>query len=414
MPFNLAHIGEGLSRGLEKAAHNRLEEKLRQDEIQKNVRLWKSIKLPTGESLPEETIRAISEQSPDFQKEVFKQLGLGGAGFGGNQQQANPMQSMAGLGEPQPQQQQESPQAQVPGQSMATQAAQKALQQPQVQPQQTAQPQGQVMGKIFRIGKPSGEENVERRHQENLAQETKLTGFKETAKYREKVIEDKKVARQELQDLTIMKELNSEGQLDTPGYVELLQRSGLGNIPALLSPDSEQFNKIEKGFLKNIGNYFKGSISTTEIENFMQTIPSLSNSPEGRKRVIAMLELGARAKLAYSETASEIIKANKGIPPLDLQEQVEDRVEKKIEKLAEKFREDLKKPVPKGQSKLITALQAATGSAIGLAAPVLGGAAVGAGIGAFGGPIGAGGGAAIGAGLGATKSGFGGLYRLLK
>lgn len=196
--------------------------------------------------------------------------------------------------------------------------------------------------------------------------------FKATQPYREKILEGARSARQDLKDLDRLEELQTEGKLDTPGYSEFLKRAGF-DIASLRNPASEEFQKIEANFLRNAKQYFGGRISNYEVEQFLKTIPNLSMSNEGRKRVIANLKYVTRAALEYNNALKEVIAENRGIPPFDLSEKIDDKIEKKLDKLSEKFREDLKKPVPKEQNKLVTALQAGAGSVIGLPGKLLGG-----------------------------------------
>ena len=206
-------------------------------------------------------------------------------------------------------------------------------------------------------------------HREKLAQtkeqaRERSERFKITQQERKDLAERAKSAKNVLEDLNRFEELEKEGKLDTPGYVEFLERSGL-DIPALMNPGSEEFNKIANNFVRDAKNYYGGRVSNFEVEQFLKTVPSLSQSPEGRKRVIANLRRLNQGAVEYFNTAREITKENDGVPPYDLAEQVEERMEDKSKKLADRFKEDLKKPVPKGQNKLITALQATGGSILG-------------------------------------------------
>ena len=214
---------------------------------------------------------------------------------------------------------------------------------------------------------------AEEHFQKKQEAKEKAEAYKSTAKYREKIFEEAQAAKAQRDDLNRQEELESEGKLDTPGYTEFLKRSGL-DIPALMNPGSEEFNKISNNYLRDAKTYFGGKVSNNEMEQFLKTVPSLSQSPEGRKRVIANLKKLANAKLAYADTVIDIIKENKGVPPFDIAEQVYERIDKKLDKLAEKFREDVSKPVPQGQNRLITALQTSLGSIIGTPGKILGGA----------------------------------------
>lgn len=215
-------------------------------------------------------------------------------------------------------------------------------------------------------------------------------------------------AKVRLEDLNRFEELETEGEgLDTPGYVEFLKRSGL-DIPALMNAESEEFQKIAANFLSGAKEAFGGRVSNYEVEQFLKTIPSLSQSPEGRKRVIANLKRMYRGQVFYGDAKNKIIKENGGEPPFDLGGKINERLDESMAKNAEAFRKDLARPVPKGQNKFITALGAVAGNVAGSAGKLAkgaAGAALGANIGKVAGPWGAVGGGVLG--------GLGGLSGLI-
>lgn len=227
----------------------------------------------------------------------------------------------------------------------------------------------------------------EQREEQKLAiQERKVLGqekaqerqaireaYKDTAPYRTKVLEAQKESQNVMSDLDRFKALESEdAALDTPGYYEFLKRSGL-DIPALMKPESEEFIKIRQSFLRDAKTIFGGRVTNFEMEQFLKAIPDLSMSPEGRKRVIANMEKLNRLKIKEGDIMRKVIKANKNVPPADLQEQVTDQLEKEREKISEQFKKDLKRPVPASQNRLVTASQAILGSILGAPGTALGG-----------------------------------------
>ena len=151
----------------------------------------------------------------------------------------------------------------------------------------------------------------------------------------------KKNASRDIQDLNRLLELEDEG-LISAGYAEFLERSGF-DIPALMNPASQEFKKLTQSFIRKAKEYFGGRITNREMQQFMKTIPTLSQSPEGRKRVIAQMKNVAEAELETYKTAQKIIKKNSGIPPIDLFERVDSLMEEKRKSLSEKFRKELKK-----------------------------------------------------------------------
>lgn len=284
-----------------------------------------------------------------------------------------------------------------------------------LQPQQQIQPQANVSqqpNQLIQDIFTSPAEKREReklvlkkqqdiREQQKMQQAEKLAAFKETKKMREAILEKSKAAKEQLREYERMEELEQTGKLDTPGYVEFLERSGL-SIPALTNPESEEFKKIQMQFMNGMRSVFGGKVSNLEMTNFLSAIPTLSNSPQGRKRILANLKYLAKADMAYSDAMKEIIKENKGTPPLDLGEQIDDRIGSKLDAIAKKFKKDLAKPVPPAQHRLITTTQAVAGTTIGRLPKIALGAGAGAWAGKWLGPWGAIGGGILGglAGLG--------------
>lgn len=206
--------------------------------------------------------------------------------------------------------------------------------------------------------------------QQKLARQERSEAFKETKALRDEIRTRKNSAKAKLEDLDRMEELEKEGKLDTAGYTEFLKRSGL-DIPALLNEGSEEFNKIAANFVRDAKEYFGGRISNFEVEQFLKTVPSLSQSPEGRKRVIANLRRIEQLGVATYDAYKEVLRENNGVPPLDLGEQVDEKLDKKREAITERFKKDLAKPVPQGQNQIVTAIQTGLGSLVGAPSKLL-------------------------------------------
>lgn len=231
-----------------------------------------------------------------------------------------------------------------------------------------------------------------------LNQRERLEAFKQTKAERKEFIDKARAAKQNLGDLNRLEELETQGEgLASAGLVEFLKRADL-DIPALQGANAEEFNKLTTNFIKNAKSYYGSRVSNFELESFIKTIPSLTQSPEGRKRVIAQLKNIARLEEAAGKASKKIIKENGGVPPLDLYERVDDVLDKKATKFANKLRKDLARSVPAAQNKLLTAAGAIGGELLNkLKSPgtILGGLAGGY----LGGPSGAAKGALTGAGI---------------
>lgn len=348
-------IGTGLGQGLHLLAQNKL-----QDLIQTRQREG-SLKGLQALGFSPEQAQEVAYLDPSIQREVVKQQ------LQAPQQQAyaQALSSLLGgqeTGQP-PQMGTEEQMEQTFGLPGMTPTEEK-IQNPQKASSLTFLSGGltpQQATELAKLGIKKQESN-----KKDIAQR-----YKATAPYRKEVLDATKSARRDLQDLNRMEDLEKEGKLDTPGYVEFLQRSGL-DIPALMNPGSEEFQKIANNFLRNAKQYFGARVTNFEIDQFLKTIPSLSQSPEGRKRVIANLKNLSRSALEYNNALKDVVAQNGGLPPFDLQEKVEDKVEKRMDALYKQFKKDLERPVPKGQNRFITALQAGLGDIVGVPGKILG------------------------------------------
>jgi hypothetical protein len=297
------------------------------------------------------------EQFQNPEQELFNSIQQQGP-FTPNQGQANLERVLSSLGG-------------VPGMQQSAPQQQMQEQQLQRQPQQRQLDFDRILANPNL--KPDQRLRIEAMKLQKEAAEEKATGskFKETKEYRKQIIDSARSARDRLHDLERMEELEQTGKLDTPGYMELLGRSGF-DISTLKNPESQEFEKLSAGFMRDAKSMFGARISNYELEQFLKAIPSMSQSPEGRKRVIANLKRVTRASVEHANAMKSVMAKNKGVPPYDLMEKVDDIVEKKMDKLAEQFKKDLKKPVPAGQNRIITALQALAGSALGAPGKIIG------------------------------------------
>lgn len=372
-------FGTGLGQGLQMLAHNKLNQIQQQNQQRQIAQGLKSLfpniksdELNQIAGLPSDLLNTIVKQKS---QEMSNMDFANALGQGQQQTQSFPLE----------QQSQESNIIQPQAKSLSTlNRYEDILRNPKLKPDQR-----------LKIEKLAQQERLAERKENRELRKESLAETKEAVhKYRA----DYRDAKNVLEDTDRMIELEKEKKLDTPGYVEFLKRSGL-DIPALMNEGSEEYSKIQQSFLRDAKQYFGGRVSNYEVEQFLKTIPSLSQSPEGRKRVMSNLRRFARLKTAYYKSYRDIIgkPENKGIRPLNLEDQVEDEVDKLQKQLSNAFKKDLERPVPKGQNKLITALQAGIGSAT----KPLAGAALGF---ALGGPVGAGIGGLGGLGVNAIQN----------
>lgn len=194
------------------------------------------------------------------------------------------------------------------------------------------------------LDKQRASEFKERAHEENkaakdksLTSKEKTEAYKVTAPYRAELAKEAESTDHLIDVLKQQKQLSESGKMTHSGYLEFLEKTGL-DFNALKSPETEQYQALEKDFLKDLKNVFGGKVSNLEMSTFLKGIPKATNTPEGRKRITKQLDSYYKAKQLKFRTARKIIKDNGGTPPLDLQDQVVEKTRGKEEKYADQFR----------------------------------------------------------------------------
>jgi hypothetical protein len=180
-----------------------------------------------------------------------------------------------------------------------------------------------ILGKIIQQQKDSTDKGT-------------VSRFKETAEIRKEIRSGAKAARDNNIRLEKMRTLNKSGKLVVPLYNDMLKKFGF-DFAALKNPDSEEFEKLSNDMTKNIKDIFGSRVTNLDLEIFLKTIPTLSNTTEGREKIIENLQLFNKGSKLRNETMQEIIKENKGVPPYGLAEMIEERAAKGLDRITEEF-----------------------------------------------------------------------------
>jgi len=103
------------------------------------------------------------------------------------------------------------------------------------------------------------------------------------------------------------------------------------------SPDIEEFEKLSNDFVKNAKQYFGSRLTDADLRVFMQTVPTLMQTDAGKKKVIQNLSSLNELAEIEAKAARSIIRENRGVPPIDIEQQVQDKISNKIDKVAKRF-----------------------------------------------------------------------------
>ena len=320
-------LGAGLGKGLNQLAQQKMQQ----------MQTRKGLEGLLGPNMANQ----ISQLPPDIAKQVIKQqlqnvqsqqrMNIFQQQYGGLQPGVNPGLEAITAGAQQPGQQQPGPAnvgGYVPGKQSSLALA-------------LGVDPGKAMELEEKASSEQRKESVELR-KERIAEQREID--KETLPYYDEVMKTYKGSKETERRIGRMEELTRKGDLDSPQFSSLLDTVSKGifgfgiNLDALRSPDSQEFKKLSVEFLKNAKNLFGPKVTQSEIEMFMQMVPTLQQSDKGKLRIINNMKAYADADKIKKTSMNQIIKENRGRRPLNLETLVEGRTEEQLDALAQQFK----------------------------------------------------------------------------
>lgn len=133
------------------------------------------------------------------------------------------------------------------------------------------------------------------------------------------------------------------GNLPSPqfaSFAEGLAKSPIGdyiNINAMLGPEAEVFVKNATKLFSGAKAIFGSRITNLDFSNFLQSIPRLTNSDEGKKQIIQGIKLFNDMYNAEYDVAKEIEQENDGYLPKNFNSTLEKRVGNRVDELGKQF-----------------------------------------------------------------------------
>lgn len=129
------------------------------------------------------------------------------------------------------------------------------------------------------------------------------------------------------------------------------------NQPALRDPQSEEFKTYSKQALLKASEIVKGKVSDFEFKTIGDLYANVDKSAEANAALLDWQEYVEKVDELEGKEANKILKENRGIPPPDFRQQLNERIDKPVEKLTKEWRKKKdhalakmfkRKVVPKG------------------------------------------------------------------
>lgn len=106
--------------------------------------------------------------------------------------------------------------------------------------------------------------------------------------------EQQRSLESEWRSIKVLQDLNEQHEIDAQRW-NINPFTGQILIPALSSPEAQLFEKTVNEFTKRAKTYYGSRVTNFDLENFMKTLPRLSNTKEGRALILRQMSLVEQA-----------------------------------------------------------------------------------------------------------------------
>lgn len=356
-----SRAAQDLATGLEGVLQNKLQ-KMQQRQMQMN-----QAKAFQAAGIPQQEADLLASADPKTQELILKNY-LSGAeaagleqalgGLGGQQMAQQPVMQQA-MGALQAQPQDAIMQTLMRGLGGQQQAQQQMMQQSPQQQQGSIEQQGTSLAQALQRPRlnPQHRLKIEEMKQRKELAERKLSQAdqarvdKETLPTYHDINKSAKAAKDSNIRLGRMEELINRGNLSDTAYYNGIK--ALSKVPVFggfaesiletfQSPDTQEFEKLSTDFIKDAKQFFGNRITEQEVTMFLKTVPNLSQTNAGKRRVIRNMRIFNEASEVRKNAMDRVIKANGGKRPANLESLIEEEASRNLDALAAEFR----KPTP--------------------------------------------------------------------
>lgn len=145
---------------------------------------------------------------------------------------------------------------------------------------------------------------------------------------------------EEARDIELLQNLNESGKLPTGlKKVNIGIQSGNLIIPGIANAETTQYVKTLQKFLRGLKDTFGARITNLDVDQYIQGLPKLSNSEEGRRAVLRQMQIANQINQLYYSVQKDIInKYGNKLTNSQIQTLIEEEIADKIIPLEEEYR----------------------------------------------------------------------------
>lgn len=184
---------------------------------------------------------------------------------------------------------------------------------------------------------------------------------RDTKEYYEKAISAEKSAITSGRRLNEMDALINEGNLGNAKMINFLNNIedvsvGLPYIGKLhvggfaraikglminAHPDRAEFESLSNNFIENAKAIFGNRITDVDLRAFLKTVPTLMQTDDGKRRVIALMRLANDSAMIQFKGMKDVIENNGGKRPRNLELLTEDYIAPQVDSLGNRFNQQM-------------------------------------------------------------------------
>lgn len=145
---------------------------------------------------------------------------------------------------------------------------------------------------------------------------------------------------EEARDIELLQNLNESGKLPTGlKKYNIGIQSGNLIIPELANAETTQYVKTLQKFLRGLKDTYGARITNLDVDQYIQGLPKLSNSEEGRRVVLRQMQIANQINQLYYSVQKDIInKYGNKLTNSQIQTLIEEEIADKIIPLEEEYR----------------------------------------------------------------------------
>lgn len=118
--------------------------------------------------------------------------------------------------------------------------------------------------------------------------------------------------------IEILSDLNESNKLPKGlGRINVNYKEGNLLVPAFASPEAQRYIKTVNEFLSKAKDTFGSRVTNFELDRFLQRLPTLANTEEGRREILKQMKYFNKIERTYQEALSKYVDSKGGIRNVD-------------------------------------------------------------------------------------------------